>query len=127
MRLWAVVPNGTFRQLQFPDFVQGPGGEEVRLPKDARCNVTNWARMHNPDLWGPDVDEFNPNREFLEEEIVSVGGPRSGVNPQSHRFSPFAYGPRSCAARDAAHPLLPPEGFRFHPFGKVPGAAGAPS
>ena len=35
MRLWTVVPFGTFRQLMFPDTVTGPGGEEVLLPKDA--------------------------------------------------------------------------------------------
>merc|ERR1719230_482799 len=54
MRLWPVVPFGTFRQLMFPDTVTGHGGKEVQLPKDAKCNIHQWGRHHNPDLWGPD-------------------------------------------------------------------------
>ena len=33
LRLWPVVPNGTFRQLQFDDHVTGPNGEDVPVKK----------------------------------------------------------------------------------------------
>ena len=78
------------------------GGEEVELWKGARCQVHTWVRHLNPDLWGPDVNTFNPNRDFTEEEMVDVGGPRAAVNPQSGRFSPFAFGPRSCLGKNFA-------------------------
>lgn len=102
MRLWPVVPTVGWRQLQLPETVKGPGGTEIELPIRTRTAVINWARHRNPDLWGPDVDEFNPHRDFHPEEIVSVGGPSSGANPQSERFSPFAYGPRSCLGKNFA-------------------------
>ena len=33
LRFWTAVPAGTHRQLQFDDYVKGPDGTEVRLPK----------------------------------------------------------------------------------------------
>merc|ERR1719487_2242052 len=73
LRLWPAVPNGTYRQLMMNDTVMGPGGTEVTLPKGARCQMSNWARHRNPDLWGPDADSFNPWREFQDSELVAVG------------------------------------------------------
>merc|ERR1711879_81215 len=75
---------------------------ELLLPKGTRCQIPTWPRHHNPDLWGEDRLRFNPYREFHDDEIVSVGGPKSAVNPQSERFSPFAYGPRSCLGKNFA-------------------------
>merc|ERR1719163_206489 len=49
LRLWPAVPNGTYRQLHFPDTVTGPDGEEVTLPKGAKCQMTNWSRHRNPE------------------------------------------------------------------------------
>jgi hypothetical protein len=37
--LWPVVPNGTFRELQFDDFVTGPDGEELPLKKGTFLQV----------------------------------------------------------------------------------------
>jgi cytochrome P450 len=102
LRLWPAVANGTFRQLQFADTVKGADGEEVELPKGTFVQIVNWQRHRNPDLWGDDADEFNPYREFTEQEIARVGRPLAATNLQSKRFSPFAHNPRSCLGRNFA-------------------------
>ena len=61
----------------------------------------NWTRHRNPDLWiNPDI--FNPDREFLDKEIWDHQG-FGGYNVQSHRFSPFTYGPRNCLGKNFSH------------------------
>jgi cytochrome P450 len=69
LRLWPAVPNGTFRQLQFDDYVKGPGGKDVKLKKGTYVQVTNWSRHRNPDLWGDDVNDYNPDRDFQGDEV----------------------------------------------------------
>mmetsp|Transcript_95081 Transcript_95081/g.301695 ORF Transcript_95081/g.301695 Transcript_95081/m.301695 type:complete len:603 (-) Transcript_95081:278-2086(-) len=102
LRMWPAVASGTYRQLQFDDEVRGPNGSRVTLPRGTPVNIVNWSRHRNPDLWGPDVDEFNPDREFHSEEFARVGCPMAAKNPQSGRFSPFAHAPRSCLGRNFA-------------------------
>jgi len=102
LRMWPAVASGTYRQLQFDDEVQGPNGSRVKLPRGTPVNIVNWPRHRNPDLWGPDVDEFEPGRDFQSEELAHVGCPLAARNPQSDRFSPFAHGPRSCLGRNFA-------------------------
>jgi len=102
LRLWNSVPNGTFRQLQFDDEIVGKGGHPVKLPKGTVVNVVTWPRHRNPDLWGADVNRFNPHREFAPEELMRVGSCGAARNPQSERFSPFAHAPRSCLGRNFA-------------------------
>mmetsp|Transcript_95181 Transcript_95181/g.245937 ORF Transcript_95181/g.245937 Transcript_95181/m.245937 type:complete len:331 (-) Transcript_95181:9-1001(-) len=102
LRLWPAVANGTYRQLHFDDVIKGADGSHVKLPKGTLINVVNWSRHRNPDLWGPDADEFNPRRAFQECEIARVGRPMAACSPQSERFSPFAHKPRSCLGRNFA-------------------------
>eukprot|EP00039_Didymoeca_costata_P009171 m.121292 g.121292 ORF g.121292 m.121292 type:complete len:588 (-) comp14386_c0_seq5:2725-4488(-) len=101
LRLWPVVPNGTFRELLFDDVVVGPNGQPVKVPKGTYVQITNWMRHRSPELWGPDAGVFNPDREFTEKELGS-GLPMAGFNPSSARFSPFTYGPRDCMGRNFA-------------------------
>jgi cytochrome P450 len=102
LRLWPAVANGTFRQLQFADEVKGKDGEPVMLPKGTPIMITNWQRHRNEVLWGPDVNSFNPYRNFTRAELARVGGPLAAMNPQSGRFSPFAHNPRSCLGKNFA-------------------------
>merc|ERR1712242_201559 len=82
--------------------VVGKNGKPVKLPKGTMVNVVTWPRHRNHDLWGADADCFNPHREFLPDELMRVGSEKSAMNPQSHRFSPFAYSPRSCLGKNFA-------------------------
>lgn len=102
LRMWPAVANGTFRQLQFRETVTGPDGKDILLPRGTHVNVTNWPRHRNPDLWGEDVNRFNPRRKFEKQEIARVGCPMAAANPSSDRFSPFAHSPRSCLGRNFA-------------------------
>eukprot|EP00413_Alexandrium_margalefii_P009958 CAMPEP_0204530058 /NCGR_PEP_ID=MMETSP0661-20131031/10406_1 /ASSEMBLY_ACC=CAM_ASM_000606 /TAXON_ID=109239 /ORGANISM="Alexandrium margalefi, Strain AMGDE01CS-322" /LENGTH=235 /DNA_ID=CAMNT_0051536119 /DNA_START=62 /DNA_END=769 /DNA_ORIENTATION=+ len=102
LRMWPAVPNGTFRRLQFDDTVTGPGGKGVLLPRGTAVQIANWPRHRNPELWGADVNSFNPKRAFMPEEVARVGCPMAAANPQSERFSPFAHAPRNCLGRNFA-------------------------
>jgi cytochrome P450 len=108
LRLWPAVTNGTFRELQVNDYVhskfKGSNGEEqlVDVPKGTLINIPNWPRHRNPDLWGPDATEFNPDREFRSDEIWN-GDVFRAYNPATERFSPFTFGPRDCIGKNFAH------------------------
>eukprot|EP00037_Helgoeca_nana_P000385 m.21426 g.21426 ORF g.21426 m.21426 type:complete len:571 (+) comp10468_c0_seq1:48-1760(+) len=99
LRLWPSVPNGTFRETEFDDVITGRDGKPVTIPKGTNLMIGEWALHMNPELWGPDVEEFNPDRDFLPEEIA---GGAVGTNPQSHRYCPFTFSPRSCIGRNFA-------------------------
>lgn len=92
LRLWPAVPNGTFRELQFDDVVTGPDGEDVQLKKGTFVQICTWSRHRNPDLWGDDVNEFNPDRPFTSDELWNAD-PFMAYNPSTPRYSPFTYPP----------------------------------
>merc|ERR1711871_896923 len=85
LRLWPVVPNGTFRQLSYDDKIKGPGGEMVMVPKGTYVQITTAGRHRSIELWGEDANEFNPDRAFEDDELWhdQVYAAR---NPHSRRF-----------------------------------------
>jgi len=101
LRLWPAVPNGTFRELMADEHIRGPDGSKVLLKKGTYCQVTTWTRHRSAELWGADVDTWNPHRAFTERELA-FGVSTSGVNPASERFSPFTYPPRDCIGKNFA-------------------------
>ena len=54
------------------------------------------------ELWGDDVNEFNPDREFADTEVWHHEVVRS-YNPATPRFSPFTFPPRDCIGKNFAH------------------------
>ena len=100
LRLWPVVPNGTFRQLSHDDYVKGPDGAQVLLPKGTFVQVTTIGRHRSTELWGEDANQFNPDRAFEDDELWhdQVYAAR---NPHSRRFSPFTHTPRDCIGKSA--------------------------
>ena len=117
LRLWPAVANGTFRELQYDDFVIGPNGKEVMLPKGTYVQVQSILRHRSEKLWGPDALKFNPDRDWGEDEIWDNGHFR-GYNPSSKRFSPFTYAPRDCLGKNFAQmemrTILANVFYRYH-------------
>ena len=101
LRIWPSVPNGTFREIEFDDYIQGKDNKKVKLEKGTQVIIPVWLLHHNKALWGDDVEQFNPDRDWLPEEDW-YGQGLSGINPQSHRYSPFTFGPRDCMGRNFA-------------------------
>jgi hypothetical protein len=95
-------PPGTFRQIQYDDFITGPDGEEVEIKKGTFININNWSRHRNPDLWGADANIFNPDRVFEDTEIWH-NKHYAAYNPATSRFSPFTFPPRDCIGKNFAH------------------------
>ena len=101
LRRWNAVPNGTFRELQYDDYVKGPGGKPTLLKKGTYVQVVTTLRHMNPKYWGDDVNEFNPDRDFRDDEIWG-GETFKAYNPSSSRFSPFTFQPRDCLGKNFA-------------------------
>ena len=105
------MPNGTFRQLSHDDYVKGPDGAQVLLPKGTFVQVTTIGRHRSTELWGEDANQFNPDRAFRGAELWGDSGGDSGAsgqhfaawNPATERFSPFTYPPRDCIGKREKH------------------------
>ena len=81
LRLWPVVPNGTFRQLSHDDYVKGRNGERVLLPKGTFVQITTIGRQRDPQLWG-DV-----SHAIIAETWAALSDERSSLPGRSH-FQP---------------------------------------
>ena len=99
LRLWPALANGTFRELIEDDYLIGKNGEKVEIPKGTFIQIPNWFRHRNPELWGEDVDKFNPHRNFEDEELWDDSVINT-YNPSTPRFSPFTYIPRDCIGKN---------------------------
>ena len=102
LRLWPALANGTYRELEHDEIINGINGSPVNVPKGTYCQIINWTRHRNKELWGSDADVFNPHREFRDSEIWSYEG-FGTYNVSSERFSPFTYGPRNCIGKNFSH------------------------
>ena len=99
LRLWSPIPNGTFRELVEDDYITGLNNNKIYLKKGTYVQIPNWQRHRDKRLWGDDAEEFNPDRNFKDDEIwddLVI----AGYNPNSERFSPFTYGPRDCIGKN---------------------------
>ena len=87
MRLYSPVPLLN-RELQADDTLG-----EFRIPAGSTIVVSIWSIHMNPEIWGPDVADFRPDR-FLPEETKRR-------HPWS--FMPFSLGARSCIGQNLAY------------------------
>ena len=100
LRMWPALANGTYRELESDEEICGINNKKVSIPKGSYCQIMNWTRHRNKDLW-EDPELFNPDRDYKESEIWHHEG-FGGYNVSSDRFSPFTYGPRNCLGKNFA-------------------------
>lgn len=101
LRFWPSVPNGTIREVQFDDVIVGSDGKEAPLPKGTQVMIPALLLHMNTKLWGSDAHIFNPDRDFLPEELW-FGKGFAAYAPQSFRYCPFTFGPRDCIGKTFA-------------------------
>ena len=54
-------------------------------------------------MWGKDALQFNPERDFTEEEIWREDINISALPMESKRFSPFSFSRRNCIGKMFSH------------------------
>jgi cytochrome P450 len=62
------------------------------LPKGTILIVVPWAINRNPELWGPDSEDFVPDRWIDQNGRTTMNG---GAD-SNYAFLTFLHGPRSC-------------------------------
>lgn len=90
LRLYPSVPGNIRTSIKGDVF---PTGHYV--PPKTNVFYTVHAMQRRSDLWGPDADEFNPDRWNLQDK------PPAGVPPFG--FLPFNGGPRICLGQQFAY------------------------
>lgn len=69
----------------------GVAYQDYHFPQGTVLSVPSYTIHHDADVWGVDVDEFNPDRW------------RDLSPRQKACFNPFSYGPRACVGQNVAH------------------------
>jgi benzoate 4-monooxygenase len=87
----------------------GPGItiQDHHFPAGTVLSVPAYTIHHSKDIWGPDADEFRPERWFTVND------------KQKQAFVPFSYGPRACVGRNVAEmelALIVSNVFRWYEF-----------
>ncbi|KAF2635655.1 cytochrome P450 [Massarina eburnea CBS 473.64] len=79
--------------IGLPRIVTSPTGisfDEAHFPYGTVLSVPSYTIHHLAEIWGSDVEEFNPMRwDRLNER-------------QKKAFNPFSYGPRACVGQNVA-------------------------
>ncbi|KAB5583018.1 cytochrome P450 [Coniochaeta sp. 2T2.1] len=95
LRLFPPIPL-EIKQLVAPHAVTLPDG--TVLPPETVVVWSPWAIGRSRKTWGPDVDDFRPER-WLE---LDDGGERKMVQRPASEFPVFNGGPRSCLGKKMA-------------------------
>ncbi|KAJ7115327.1 cytochrome P450 monooxygenase pc-1 [Mycena epipterygia] len=97
MRLYPPVPfnvRETVKATTWPS--PDPGEKPIYIPAGAKVPYSVMIMQRRTDLWGPDANEFDPDR-FLDERVQKY----LVTNP--FQFLPFNAGPRICLGQQFAY------------------------
>ncbi|PPQ75632.1 hypothetical protein CVT26_001552 [Gymnopilus dilepis] len=96
LRLYPAVPFNA-RMTNKPVVLPGKyGNQPFYLPEGGRTAYSVFLMHRRKDLWGPDADEFDPDR-FLDERLKKY------LTPNPFIFLPFNAGPRICLGQQFAY------------------------
>jgi len=73
-----------------------PGGKPIYVPAGTTSIYSVFVMHRRKDLWGPDAEEFDPDR-FLDDRFKKY------VVPNPFIFLPFNAGPRICLGQQFAY------------------------
>ncbi|KAF8989955.1 cytochrome P450 [Cyathus striatus] len=98
MRWRPVAPISIPHKLDQDDWYNG-----YFIPKDTICIPNIWAMNHDPDVYGPDVEEFRPERHLGSStgEFLSVS---EGIKEEGNLA--FGFGRRICVGRHVANDTM---------------------
>ncbi|THU87636.1 cytochrome P450 [Dendrothele bispora CBS 962.96] len=97
LRLFPVVPfniRESIRETTWPS--PDPTKEPLYVPAGTKTAYSVFMMHRRPDLWGPDAEEFDPNR-FLDHRLKEYVGKNPFI------FLPFNAGPRICLGQQFAY------------------------
>lgn len=107
LRLWPIAP-GYFRKAKTATTI---GPEAYPFEAGGWIFVLLLAAHRDPAAWGPDADEFNPDR-FLTERVREL---------PAHVYKPFGTGARACIGRQfAIHEIMLSLAAILHQFDLEP-------
>ncbi|CAL1708931.1 unnamed protein product [Somion occarium] len=93
LRWRSLTPIGAPHQSVEDDWYDG-----YFIPKGTICIANQWAMNSDPDVYGPDADEFNPRRHLDEHEHLTCPFPDTHDGHVSYGF-----GRRICVGRHVAN------------------------
>lgn len=96
IRFVGIVPmneRAAVRDTQLPRGGGADGQSPVFVPKGTQVLITTYSMQHREDIWGPDVDEYDPSRwegrKFGWDYIPFGGGARQCIGRESTLNSLF--------------------------------------
>ncbi|KAF7369356.1 hypothetical protein MVEN_00264200 [Mycena venus] len=97
MRLYPPVPFNVRETVEATTWPSPNAGEEpIYIPAGVKVPYSVMLMQRRTDLWGPDADEFDPDR-FIDERVQKY----LVANP--FQFLPFNGGPRICLGQQFAY------------------------
>ncbi|KAG1895877.1 cytochrome P450 [Suillus fuscotomentosus] len=96
LRLYPPVPFNVRTSTEPAVWPGIDGGKPIYIPPNTRTPYSVFLMHRRTDLWGPDAQEFDPDR-FLDDRL------RKYCTPNPFIFVPFNAGPRICLGQQFAY------------------------
>jgi len=96
LRLYPAVPFNARTSTEAVILPPAKGGQPIYVPPNTSVVYSVFLMHRRKDLWGPDADEFDPDR-FLDERVHKY------LTPNPFIFLPFNAGPRICLGQQFAY------------------------
>ncbi|TFK20380.1 cytochrome P450 monooxygenase pc-3 [Coprinopsis marcescibilis] len=96
LRLYPPVPFDIRASINDTVFTSKDGSQPLFIPRKTQIGYAVWSMHRRKDLWGPDAEEFDPDR-WLDERLAKY------FTPNPFIFLPFNAGPRICLGQQFAY------------------------